>query len=193
MSTIRFAPVAAAMLALCGVAHAQGGYFEFDKIPGFAEPNVQIDLDPAMLGWVTEATKPSNPQAADAIASIKGVRVLVYENIEEHLDAVRTYVDETSRKLERDGWRRTVYIRDGDEHVRVYVKLGDSATAAKAQVAGMTVMVIDGDSEAVFINVAGPIDPAQLGGIASGFGFGGVLDSVVGGGSREREQDQDRE
>jgi hypothetical protein len=179
------------------MAHAQGGYFVFDEIPGLGEPNVQIDLDPAMLGLVTEATKPSNPQAADAIASIKGVRVLVYEDIEDHLEAVRTYVDETSRKLERDGWRRTVYIRDGDENVRVYVKLGDPATAAKPQaagtVAGMTVMVIDGDSEAVFINVTGPIDPAELGGIASGFGLGGALDSVGGGGSRGRDQDQDRE
>jgi hypothetical protein len=39
---------------------------------------------------------------------------------------------------------------------------------------------VDGSAnEAVFINVAGEIDPVKLGQVANGMGFGGVLDGIV--------------
>ena len=39
-----------------------------------------------------------------------------------------------------------------------------------SKVAGMAVMVIEPGSDAVFMNIVGEIDPAQLGQVASRFG-----------------------
>ena len=176
--TIRSLLAAAALLAICGTVRAQNGYFDFGEIPGLdVEPNVQIDLPPAMLGWVSQAAKKDDPEAAKAIASLKGVRVRVYEDIGASVQAVSRFVEDASHKLEGDGWQRTVYVRDGTDKVRIYVKPGEP-NAAKPEIAGFVVMVVD-ESDAVFINVAGPLDPEQLGSLASGFGWGGMLDGFL--------------
>jgi hypothetical protein len=90
---------------------------------------------------------------------------------------VSQFIEDASRKLEGDGWQRTVYVRDGTDRVRIYMKPGDPQ-AAKPEIAGFVVMVVD-DSDAVFINVAGPVDPEQLGRLAGGFGWGGMLDGFL--------------
>jgi len=115
------------------------------------------------------------------------VRVLVYENIDASAKAVGQFVEDASHKLEGDGWQRTVYVHDGDDKVRIYMKPGDPK-AAKPQVAGFVVMVVD-NSDAVFINVAGPIDPEQLGKLAGGIGWGGMLDGFING-SRKHAEDE---
>jgi|KBSSwiStaDraftv2_1062776.scaffolds.fasta_scaffold144863_3 hypothetical protein len=177
--TIRISFAATALLLLCGAARAQNGYFEFGQIPGLdAEPTVQIDLPPSMLGWVSEAAKKEDPEAAKAIENLKAVRLRVYENIGDNAKAVGQFIEDTSRKLESDGWQRTVYVHDGDDKVRIYVKPGDPK-AAKPEIAGFTVMVVD-DSDAVFINVAGPMDPAQFGRLMGG-GWGGMLGGIFNG------------
>jgi hypothetical protein len=176
--TFRLSLAAAALFALSGAASAQNGYFDFGQIPGLdAEPTVQIDLNPTMLGWVTQAAKQNDPEAAKVIESLKGVRVLVYEDIDSSVKAVSQFIEDASRKLEGDGWQRTVYVRDGTDRVRIYMKPGDPQ-AAKPEIAGFVVMVVD-DSDAVFINVAGPVDPEQLGRLAGGFGWGGMLDGFL--------------
>ena len=171
--TIRISLAATALLALCGAARAQNGYFDFGQIPGIdTEPTVQIDLPPFMLGLVSEAAKSQDPEAAKAIEGLKGVRVRVYENIGDSAKVVGQFVEDTSRKLESDGWQRTVYVHDGDDKVRIYMKPGDPK-AAKPEIAGVTVMVVD-DSDAVFINVIGPLDPAQFGKLMGG-GWAGMF------------------
>ena len=47
-------------------------------------------------------------------------------------------------------------------------------------------MVADGGEEAVFINVAGKIEPAQFGRLAAAFDFDGVFDGLPGLGGVER-------
>ena len=165
--------VAVALAAFTGAVHAQG-YFDFSQVPGLGdEPTVQIDLNPAMLGFVTAAAQETDPNVAEVIAGIQNVRVLVYETIEDP-EAVLEFVEDSSGAVERDGWERMVYIQEDDEKVRIYVKVEEMRPV------GMTVMVVDGSSnEAVFINVAGDIDPVKLGQVANGMGIGGIFDSIV--------------
>ena len=82
---------------------------------------------------------------------------------------------------EAAGWQRLVYVEDEGEKVRIYAKLEGQ------RMVGMTVMVVgddegdetagetsDGPGDAVFINIAGDIDPAKLGRIASEVGVDGI-------------------
>ena len=161
--------VIAALIAAgaAGSAFAQD-FFDFGRIPGVPpEPNVEVDLNGALLAFVAEAAKTADATGADAIEGLDGVRVRVYEDLEDPA-AVGAFVDDSSKRLERDGWQRTVFVADEDDKVRVYVKMKDQ------RVAGMTVMVVD-DSEAVFMNISGQIDPAGLGRLARAMGVGDVL------------------
>lgn len=164
---IKILMTAVAALGLCTQAAAQG-YFDFGQIPGVPErPNVQVDLSPAMLGFVVAATRVTDPATADVIAGLNGVRVRVYEQLDD-ARAVADYVDDATGELERDGWERMVFIDDDEEKVRIYLQFADQ------EVAGMIVMLVD-EEEALFVNVAGIINPAQLGQIAATIGIGDVI------------------
>jgi hypothetical protein len=172
--------ISAAALAVTTTANAQG-YFSFDEIPGLGEPNVQIDLPPALLSFVNEAVKgANNPEVANALAGVENVRVRVYEDIgADNMAAVTKFVEDTSAKLERDGWHSVVRVRQDGENVRVYMKPTTNAAAAPGTLDGLTVMVTDdsGD-EVVFINIAGAIEPAELGKLANAAGMGDLFDAT---------------
>jgi hypothetical protein len=158
----------AATATLSGIVQAQGA-FDFSRIPGIsAEPTVQIDLNPMMIGFVSEAARATDPQAADVLAGIRGIQVLVYE-LGETSQPLLSFIDTASGALENDGWQRAVYVQEGDEKVRIYMKFDAS------EMAGLTVMVADSGGEAVFVNVDGAINPAMLGRIAGQLGMGGML------------------
>jgi hypothetical protein len=158
-------------LLLCQASFAQG-YFDFDGLPGIsANPSVQIDLNPAMLSFVSAAANAADPEAAKMLAGIENVRLRVYENVEDRA-AFLDFIDDTSGTLERDGWQRVVYVEEEDSKVRIYMKIEDTIAS------GITVMVADAKDEAVLINIAGKIDPAQLGALMNSVGAGSVLDGL---------------
>lgn len=155
----------------CALAQQQSA-FRFDSIPGIAaEPHVQIDLGPALLGFAAEAARQSDPGAADMIAGLRGISVRVYEELSDSA-AVQSFVDRTSQSLEQGGWERVVFVQDGDEKVRVH------ALVENEQMVGMTFMVLD-SSDAVFINIDGQIDPVQLGRVAAAMGLGDMLGAFM--------------
>ena len=174
-------------LLAAATASAQGDFL-FDRIPGLnKEPTVQIDLNEAMLKLFAGAAKGADANAAAALDGVTNLRVRVYEGIDAEIPDVMKFVNETTTKLEGDGWNSIVRVNDGDEQVRVYVKPGANAT-----IAGITVMVTDGGGEAVFINVAGMIQPEQLGRI-TGMGMNGMFGGIPGfsgaGGANNSAQD----
>jgi hypothetical protein len=161
--------VTAAMAMGCAAANAQG-YFDFNEVPGLVgEPKVQIDLNAAMLGFVREAARVADPDAAMAIEGIEGVRVRVYE-VDEDMGPVLEFIDNASLRLEADGWQRMVYIQDDKARVRIYVNFTEE------RMSGLTVMVAEqGGSEAVFINLLGELDPAKIGAAAAALGVGQMI------------------
>jgi hypothetical protein len=167
-----------ALFLAAGAANGQG-YFDFTDVPGVGErPSVQIDLNPQMLKFVSAAAGAGGEaEAADMLAGIQGIRVRVYHEVDDY-DAVVEFIDSASGQLEREGWQPAVYVQDEDNRVRVYMRFdGDS-------VAGMTVMVA-GDGEAVFINIAGSIDPVMLGNLTRQIGIsGGIMQNLGGAGAR---------
>jgi hypothetical protein len=180
--------VGIALLAVAATANAQQGYFSFDDIPGVdAEPTVEVDLNPALLGFVNEAARGADVDvdAAQALAGITNIRVRVYEGVGDDIEAMHKFVEDTSVRLEREGWHRAVKVNEDGEQVRIYMKpLAPGGNAAPGSIGGLVVMVTDegaGD-ESVFINVAGIIQPEQLGRIAGQVGMHGVFNMVPGAG-----------
>ena len=166
---------------LCGIlmllgasANAQDA-FSFADIPIDQEPTIEVDLGPEMLRILGDAAKAEDPQAGLALEGITNVRFRMYEDVDEDMQDVLRFVDATATRLQADGWQAVVRIRDGTDLIRVYMKPG---TAGK--LAGVTFMMTSGDGsdgsgEAMFINVAGAFQPAQLGQLASINGITGAV------------------
>jgi hypothetical protein len=146
--------------------------YSVDDIPIDREPTVEVNMGPEMINLLAGAAQaPGGAPGSGPLDGITNVRVLVYEDIHEDMQAVVRFVESTGAQLEGEGWHAVVRVRDGDEQVRVYMRPGTGGTLT-----GVTVMVMDsggdgGAGEAVFLNGAGTIHPAQLGQIASSMGM----------------------
>ena len=181
------------LMLLASSANAQEA-FSFADIPIEKEPTIEVDLGPEMLRILGDAAKAEDPQAGLALEGVTNVRFRMYEEIDEDMQDVLRFVDATAARLQADGWQAVVRIRDGTDLIRVYMKPG---TAGK--LAGVAFMMTSGDGsagsgEAMFINVAGAFEPAQLGHLASINGITGavgVLGIIPGadGGRDESEHD----
>lgn len=173
-----------AVAACVAAAQAQApGALDFGRIPGLenVQPAVEINLNPAMLGFVAEATRNTDPSTANLLTGLQGISVYVYEGIGDGLPAVLGFIDSASAALESDGWSRAVQVQDGGDRVLIYLRVTEPGPdRASSSISGLTLMVVDSGGDAVFVNVAGSVDPAQLGRIVGAFGIDGVLDGLSG-------------
>ena len=62
-----------------------------------------------------------------------------------------------SEHLREDGWEPVLLVREQDEEVHMLLRM------VNHHISGMTVLVSDGESEAVIINLMGEIRPEQFG------------------------------
>jgi len=62
-----------------------------------------------------------------------------------------------STKLSNDGWEAVLLVREGSEQSHMLIRTHNG------EIQGMTVLVSDGQSEAVVINLMGNIQPQHFG------------------------------
>ena len=156
-----------AMLALPAMAQEDAlkafpGYVDFGELNSiFGEPTVQISIGASLLGLVGSLSASEDPEAAEMFKRLNGVRVNVFENQEipaEGLD----FVKDISAQLSDRGWESVVTVNSEEEQVRIFMMINGD------QVEGITVMAVE-ESEAVFVNVIGNINPAELEKVMSNF------------------------
>ena len=95
-----------------------------------------------------------DPEAAELFRKLNGVRVNVFET-EAMADGAVDLVKDISAKLSDQGWESVVTVNSADEQVRIFMKISED------RVDGITVMAVE-ETEAVFVNVIGDINPAEL-------------------------------
>ena len=131
------------------------GYVDFGELNStFGEPTVQISIGASLLSLVGTLSAQEDPDAAELFKKLSGVRVNVYETEAMAAGAV-DLVKDISGKLSESGWESVVSVNSADEQVRVFMKINGET------VDGITVMAVE-ESEAVFVNVIGDINPAEL-------------------------------
>lgn len=143
------------------------GYVNFgDLTATYGEPKLTINLGGAMLNFVGMMSSSGDPDASELISKLKGIRVQIYgtdtagETV--NLDAAMSRFNEVKGHLKSNGWEPIVSINEDDERVLVYMKMD------QGHMEGMTVMVVD-DEEAVFVNIIGQLNPAELGRVMKSF------------------------
>ena len=114
-----------------------------------------------MLNFVGMMSSSESPETSEMISKLKGIRVQIY-TLDENADAARDQFGKTKSSLKSSGWEPIVQVNEDDEQVLVYMKM------IEGHMEGMTVMVVD-EEEAVFVNIIGQLNPAELGKVMDSF------------------------
>lgn len=154
------------------------GYARFDLLSAQIgeEPNVEVFLKGPLLRLAAEASRFEDPALADMLHKLKAVRVYAYhlEDAPRRAKLEAALVETSSAiaaHLSNDGWEQAARIRDDGERIYFYLKI------VEERIEGLVVMAIDDEDEAVFVNIVGEVDPADIGRIGQRFRIG-ALDEI---------------
>lgn len=132
------------------------GYVDFGDLSAtYGEPKITINLGGTMLSFISMMSASEDSETSELISKLKGIRVQIY-NTDENATAAKDQFNKVKSKLKSSGWEPIVQINEEDEQVLIYMKMDGG------NMEGLTVMVVD-DEEAVFVNVIGQLNPAELG------------------------------
>ena len=136
------------------------GYVDFASLDSvYGEPKVMVNLNKTMLGFISKINM-SDPEASKLISKLKAVRVQIY-NMKGNDQPALDLIAKVSADIKTKDWLPIVSVNEKDEKVRVFTKITNDIMD------GLVVMVINNsesrdEREAVFINIVGEIDPAQI-------------------------------
>jgi hypothetical protein len=137
------------------------GFIDFGDLSAtYGEPKISINIGGTLLQFVGLMSENSNPESAEIMSQLKGVRVFGYPTNDDPAVALEKF-QEVKSTLKSKGWEPVVQVNEDDEQVLIYMKLNGETME------GMTVMTVD-DEEVMFINIIGQLDPKQLGRVMDG-------------------------
>ena len=106
---------------------------------------------------VARIVQKSENEAGELLKGLERVRVNVVGLDDENRADIQERVTAIRSKLDEEGWDPIVTVKDKGDDVAVYLKMrGEEA------VEGIVVTVLDGNKEAVFINIVGNIQPEKI-------------------------------
>lgn len=152
------------------------GYVDLDwiRIPDGAAEVQDIVLDPVLAGLAAGGVD-TDPALNQALAMVKSVRVKSFSLADgQDESAVAADVKKLQGVLDKGGWQRLVYVKEGEETVTV-------STLHRGNImAGLMVLTYEPGDSATFINVVGDLDLTTLLRLATQM-HGGELKGLMGG------------
>lgn len=118
---------------------------------------VEVNVTSSLISLATKFLEKEQPDVAQVLKGLQLVHVNVVGLNDENRSDIQGRVQGIRKDLETKGWERIVKVQEKGQDVGVYLK-----TQNKETVQGLVVVVVDGDKEAVFVNVVGDIKPEQL-------------------------------
>ena len=154
------------LLALSAVAQedelkTMPGYVAFESLDEvYGEPKVRVSVGGFLLSLMSKVAK-NDPEAAAVLEGLEGVRINVYSTGGEVAPAI-DQLQNAKNMLSNQNWEPIIQVNEDRQNVQVFIKANGEG------VQGLTVMAVDAD-DAVFVNILGSIDPANLGAIMDQF------------------------
>ncbi len=118
---------------------------------------VEVNLTSTIIGFAASLVEKEDAELAKLIRGVQLVKVNVIGLDEQNRGELEKRVQRIRKEMDSKGWERVVTARQKDQDVGVYLK-----TQGQQVVQGLVVTVLDGNKQAVFINVVGDIKPEQL-------------------------------
>ena len=128
----------------------------------------EILIEEKLLRMVAKFTN-DDPDLSNLIGGLKLIKVNTFEVTSSNADQLKDKAKSIDKELMNKKWDRIVKTRSKGEIANVYVK-----TAGEEEFIGLTVVAIDEDGEAAFVNIVGNIDMDTLGKLGEKFDIPGI-------------------
>lgn len=146
----------------------------YEKLPGYvdlkgidefknADETVEVFITKPLLKLVASFSSGQDSSLANLLSGLALIRVEKFDIPKKKLKKVTKLIQRTSKELESKHWIRMLRAKEKDEHVEIFIK------EDKGHVAGLLIMSVKKDKEAVFVNIVGKIDMDQLGKLSKKF------------------------
>lgn len=147
------------------------GYVPFDKnaILGDIDATVEINLSEPMLKFMAGAANIADQDLAEMLHGIVDLRVKVFEFDSIDAEEAQPKIKDLVKWLDKNEWSRIVHVEEEFETVNIYTRLDGDNMAGLA-------LVVASESELVFINIVGVIDPARMGSLIGRMSGGDEID-----------------
>jgi hypothetical protein len=146
------------LLSACGLTapRSSDGFADLESLGVRDTDSVMtLSLGPSVLRFAASHID-DEPEMRELLNSLDGVRIRIYE-IDGDAGRVAGRIEDMSRHLQDDGWEPVMLVREENETTHMLLRTIDG------RICGMTVLVSDGESEAVVVNLMGDIKPDQFG------------------------------
>jgi len=189
------------VLVLAATAWAQSdenftkepGYVDFSRFAAFQSGKevVEVYLTQPLLSVARWAVMDDDPELAEMLSKLHLLRVNVFSFDPSRKGKLGGEIEGITSELTRSGWTRVVKIRDEEGDWNILVKMDEKGgTDGAPAMNGLVLVGIGGkdseiryqngdDLEAIFVNVVGTLDFAQLSKLGEHFDIPG-LESLEG-------------
>lgn len=136
------------------------GYLDAERLGVYDRAEhltMEVNLQGPLIAFVAEAAKAADPELAAALSKIKSVVFQLFKPGPEDLPRVRESTLKAALALDKLDWQRVVFLRQEQNQNFLYLKLDGN------RIVGLTALFVDKDQQFGFINIAGEVDPAQIG------------------------------
>ena len=153
------------MLALAPPASAQRRTRDADRHPGYVDGSafaelageddnvIEISISGSLLKVLSSAISAKNEELGDILSGIVSISAVVVELGDGNGDKAARLARSTAKELIGDGWDQLVRVQQkGDANVLVLAHHDDE------EIDGLVVLVVEGDDQVVFANIAGTLD-----------------------------------
>lgn len=133
------------------------GYMDFGDLDViYGEPRVMINIGgPLMKLLAAAAAASEDKEAAAMMQGLEGVRINIYETAG-NTEPALAQMNRAKAALQAEQWQPIIQVKEQGEDVQMFTRLDGDIMQ------GMAIMVVNSE-EAVFLNILGNIDPAQVG------------------------------
>jgi hypothetical protein len=118
---------------------------------------VEINVPGNLISLAARLVRKQEPEVAQLLNGLQLVRVNVIGLDDGNRAEVSDRAQTVRKEMETKGWQRLVTAQQKGQDVSVFLKM-----QGKDTVQGLTVVVIEGKKQAVFVNVVGDIKPEKL-------------------------------
>lgn len=149
------------------------GYVDFGSLNAiYGEPRVMINIGGPLMKLLSAAAAASDDsEAAAMMQGLEGVRINIYDTAGNTEPALKQ-MNEAKAVLQAKQWQPIIQVKEEGEDVQMFSRLDGDVMQ------GMAIMVVNAE-EAVFLNILGNIDPAQVGKVMEQLNMGVDVDVDV--------------
>jgi hypothetical protein len=146
-------------LLAANAANPSPGFVDLGKFapPAASGEFVEVQISGNLISMAARLAEKSEPQVAELLRGLHLIRVNVIGLNDENRAEMEKRVKSIRSDLDSQKWERLVTAQKENEDVGVYIK-----TRGEEAVEGLVVTVLEGNKQAVFVNIVGDIKPEKV-------------------------------